>query len=198
MTKNSEKGKPRLHTTISKETEQLLDKYAELKDENGEYIYGNKSKVIEKAIELLDKYHEPRKEDIQDMWNRARTELNMVSIGKWTFFSLIKGEATVNENLALDIIEWYAQKTIDEIHLVELLEIIKELWVSMNYFRKIRINVGSKNSYQMTFLHDFHGKEYSEYWGLYFNKLLLTYKNCDIEYFLRKTSLILRINPSKS
>ena len=70
-TKNEgqDKVRARLHTTISKESEDILIKFATLKDEDGKKIYGNKSKVIEKALVLLDKHHFPAKAEEQ-FWQR--------------------------------------------------------------------------------------------------------------------------------
>ncbi|MFX1394966.1 MAG: hypothetical protein ACFFAH_15540 [Promethearchaeota archaeon] len=195
MSKNTEKKKPRLHTTISKETEELIEMYVNFTDKNNEIIYGNKSRVIEKAVELLDKYHNPEKEDILTLWNRARDEVNMALIGKWTFLSLITGDYKnlINENIAVDIIEWYKQKQIDDLSIFEILKAIKEIWVAANYFINIDIKVGSKGTFQMSLFHDFNNREYSEYWGKYFTMLLLKRKKYDIEYFTRISSLILKI-----
>ncbi|MCP4764260.1 MAG: hypothetical protein GY870_20975 [archaeon] len=193
----SEKGKPRLHTTISVETEKLIEKYAKLKDRNSEEIYGNKSKVIEKAIELLDKHHNPEKEEIQNIWNRSRNEVNMALIGKSTFLSLIKGENTVNENLAVDIIEWYKGQQIDEIPLEMLLKAIKEIWVATNYFINIKIEETNrkKETFRMSFFHNFQSEMYSKYWGDYFRMFLLKRNKCDVaQYSANKSSFILIIN----
>ena len=195
MSIKTEKGKPRLHTTISKETEALIEKYANFVDKDNNELYGNKSRVIEKAIDLLDKFHNPENEENLTLWSRARDEVNMALIGKWTFLSLITGnyQNTINENLAVDIIEWYKKQYIDEIPLEELLKAIKEIWVAANYFTKVNLEVGKKGTFQMSLYHDFNSREYSEYWGKYFTMLLLRRKKYEVEYFTRITSLVLKI-----
>lgn len=188
-----------IHTTISEKANELLEKYADLKDNSNNKIFGNKSKVIEKALELLDQYYFPEKSDLQTIWNRARNELNMVLVGKKTYLSYISGDykKAFTENIAIDILEWYKNENVADMSLDELLDSIKNVWLSANYFYKIDIDVGSKGSYQMSFYHDFHSKRYSDFWGNYFSELLHNQKQCDIEIFARNESLILRISPPK-
>ncbi|MHA1274732.1 MAG: hypothetical protein ACTSQS_15005 [Promethearchaeota archaeon] len=198
--KESKSGrKPIIHTTISKRANKILEKYANLKGDDNKIIFGSKSKVIEEALELIDKYNNPEREDLQMIWNRAKDELNMVLVGKRTFLSYISGDykRAFKENIAIDIIEWYKRKNIDEISLNELLESIKNIWLAANYFYKIDVEVGSKGTYQMSFYHDFHNEKYSNFWGNYFSELLSHLKECSVEIFGRNESLILRITPSK-
>jgi hypothetical protein len=189
------KEKPRIHTTISEKTEELINKYAKLKDKDDNEIYGNKSQVIEKSIELLDKYHNPEKEDMKTLQDRIITELNMALIEKSTFSTLVEGKPkeVMNENIAVDIIEWYSKKLINEIKIPELLDAIKNLWVALNFFTRIRITPGNRGTYMMTFFHDVHQKIYSEYWGKYFLQFLRINKKCEVEYFVRKTAVVLNI-----
>jgi len=196
--KNKREKKLTIHTTISEKVNEILEKYADLKDSNGKKIFGNKSKVIERALELLDQYYYPEKSDLQTIWNRARSELNMVIVGKRTYLSYISGDykKAFRENIAIDIIEWYKNKNIVEMSLDELLDSIKNIWLSANYFYKIDIEVGSKGSYQMSFYHDFHSKRYSEFWGNYFSELISNQKPSGVEIFARIESLTLRISPS--
>ena len=197
--KNKKEKKLTIHTTISEKVNGILEKYADLKDSNNNKIYGTKSKVIERALELLDQYYYPEKSELQTIWNRARTELNMVLVGKRTYLSYISGDykKAFRENIAIDIIEWYKNKNIVEMSLDELLDSIRNIWLSANYFFKIDIEVGSKGNYQMSFYHDFHSKRYSDFWGNYFSELLSHQKQCDVEIFARNESLILGISPSK-
>lgn len=187
-----------IHTTLSKEANSILEEYANKEDENtGEKIFGTKSKVLERALELLDQYYNPEKGTQHDIWVRAREELNMVLIGKTTYLSYITGGATLAQerNIAIDIIEWYKNEKIDSLTLGEILEAIKCIWLAANYFSKIEIDIGSKNTFQMTFYHDLHDDKYSEFWGKYFSELLKNTKNCEIEIFSRNMSLILNITP---
>ena len=193
--KTEKQKKLTIHTTISEKANELLEKYADLKDNDQNKIFGNKSKVIEKALELLDQYYYPEKSNLQTIWNRARDELNMVLVGKKTYLSYISGDhkKALTENIAIDIIEWYKNENIVDMPLDELLDSIKNIWLSANYFYKIDIEVGSKGTYQMSLYHDFHSKRYSNFWGNYFSELLHNQKQCDVEIFARNESLILRI-----
>lgn len=198
--KNIKKKRITIHTTIGEKSNGILEKYADLEDDRAKKIFGNKSKVIERALELLDQYYYPEKGDLQTIWNRAREELNMVLVGKRTYLSYISGDykKALTENIAIDILEWYKNKTIVEMSLIELLDSIKNVWLSANYFYKIDIEVGSKGSYQMSLYHDFHDKRYSEFWGNYFSELISNQKHCEVEIFARNESLILRITPLKT
>lgn len=208
MSKNAEKqnaeqnnGKSvrkSIHTTISNESYELLEKYAALEDKNNQKIFGNKSKVIEQALELLDKHYNPEKNESQETWNRLKEELNMVLVGKTTFLSYISGdyEKAFKKNIAIELIEWYKGKNIDDLTLNELLLSIKNIWLVANYFYKIDIEIGSKGTYQMSFYHDFHKKRFSDFWGNYFSELLRTQKECEVEIFSRNESLVLRITPT--
>lgn len=192
-----EKKKPSIHTTISKNTYDLLLKYQKFKDKDNNFIFKNqKSKVIERAIELLDNFYNPNQDNLQSIWNRAKYELNMVLVGKRTFLSYISGDyqKALRENIAKDIIEWYKGRNIKDMLLLDILNSIKDIWLAANYFYKVDVEIGSKGSYQMTFYHDFHSERYSYYWGDYFSTLLQEEKNCDIEIFGRMESLILRVS----
>jgi hypothetical protein len=98
------------------------------------------------------------------------------------------------ENIAFDILEWNKIKNIDDMSLMELLNSIKNVWLSANYFYKIDIELGSKRSIQMLFYHDFHSRKYGDFWGNYFSELLLHQKYRDVEIFAWNESLILRIS----
>ncbi len=187
--------KQTIHTTLSDKAINVLEKYQKLLDVNGIPIYPTKTNIIEEALELLDNHYNPSKNDLQTIWNRAKKELNMVLVGKKTFLAYISGDfkRAFQENIALEIVEWYQGKFINEMNLEDLLNAIKNVWLAANYFYKIDIEKGSKGSYQISFYHDFHSKEYSEYWGNYFSVLLQQHKKCEVEMFARNESLTLRI-----
>ncbi|MFX1396251.1 MAG: hypothetical protein ACFFAS_04315 [Promethearchaeota archaeon] len=191
--------KKTIHTTISKESSNILEKYASLKNDTGEKIFGNKSKVIEHALKLLDERFNPKKGDLKTIWKRAKEELNMVLVGKTTFLAYISGDHTkaFKENIAIDILEWYARMSIEDMDLNELVESIKNVWIAANYFYKIDVEIGNKGSLQISFYHDMHSIKYSEYWGNYFSTLLQYHKKCDVEIFPRNESLIMRITQNE-
>ncbi|MBN1801850.1 MAG: hypothetical protein JW891_10110 [Candidatus Lokiarchaeota archaeon] len=198
MNKDEDKGRPRLHTTISMEKEVILDKLVKLLDKNGNEIYGNKSKVIEKALELLDNYHNPVNEKSQNIWNRGRNELKMVLISKKSFLGLLLGgfKQGFKENNALEIIEWYKQKRVDDMDVIELLRAIKDMWIASNLFYRIVIHKRTGGKYIMDFHHEFYSKEFGRFWGEYFKEFLSLHKFCKSEYIVRNSSLRLEINPT--
>ncbi len=172
-----------IHTTLSEDALQLLDKYVSLKDGHGEPVYGSQSKVIEVALDLLDKHHHPVQEDLQDIWNRARTELNMLLVGKATFLAYISGNAekAFEHNVAADILEWYAKKTIDQMTCREILDGLKTIWMAANYFYKVEIEEKAGGGFDVSFYHDLHELKYSEFWGKYFATFIEKHHPCNVE-----------------
>ena len=189
--------KPTIHTTLSLEYYEILNKFCYDKKTNPDGIFKTKSKAIEKALELLDEYYNPEKGDLQTIWNRTRDELNMVLVGKATFLAYISGDYTkaFQENVAVEILEWYSRMSIVDMDFPTLLNAIKSVWLAANYFKRIELETGSKGTYHMFFAHDLHSKNYSEYWGNYFKILLEQEKGCTVEIFARASSLNLTITP---
>lgn len=195
MSENNEKRE--IHAFISEEKYKIINKYVNRLDENGEKIFGDQSKVIEKALEALDKQFTPEN-SLQEIWNRARKELNMVLVGKTTYLSYITGGAPLaqEKNIAIEIIEWYKKKKIEDLSTFEILDAIKDIWMAANYFHRIEITE-EDNGYQFALYHDFHDEQYSEFWGVYFMSLLKLQKKCSVEIFARNESLILTVIPPK-
>ncbi len=189
-----------IHTTLTEEAFALLEKYAALQDEQGHPLYGNHCKVIEHALDALDKQSHPDKENPQSIWNRARSELNMVLVGKPTFLAYISGdyENAFKQNIAVDIIEWYARKPIKQMECGEIIECIKKIWLAANYFYNIEVETGDKGSYHVIFYHDLQEKRYSDYWSKYFAVLLEQSCPCHVETFSRNASFRLIISPVQS
>nr|MDO8084027.1 hypothetical protein [Candidatus Sigynarchaeum springense] len=185
-----------IHTTLTEEAFALLEKYAALQDDRGHLVYGNHSKVIEHALNVLDKQHHPEKEDSQSIWNRTRSELNMLLVGKPTFLAYISGdhENALKQNIAVDIIEWYARKTIKQMDCGEIITCIKKIWMAANYFYNIDVETGDKGSYHVSFYHDLQEKRYSDYWSKYFAGLLERTCPCRVEIFSRNASFRLIIS----
>ncbi|HMF31223.1 MAG TPA: hypothetical protein VKK79_07405 [Candidatus Lokiarchaeia archaeon] len=176
-----------IHTTLSGETYQLLEKYVNFQDAAGQLVYGNQSKVIEVALSLLDQHHNPEKGGLQAIWNRARGELNMLLVGKPTFLAYISGnyETAFEQNIAADILEWYTRKTIDEMTCREVLEGLKTIWLAANYFYNVEIEEGNRGSYTVSFYHDLQSLHYSEFWGKYFATFVERHQPCRVEIFAR-------------
>ena len=202
--------KKAIHTTISSE---YFAKLENLKKDKKK----TKSKILEDALDLYEKYHEsgqdafedamelyekfqhPEKDDVQNIWMRFRTELDMVSVGKTTFLAYISGDYSkaIKENVSVEILEWYLGKTIDKMSLEEVLNGIKDLWMAGNYFNQVDIVKNKEGAYMMSFHHDFRSKRYGEFWGEYFSELLRQHQKCRVEIFIRNESLVLNIFPKK-
>ena len=178
----------------TREAEEILERYADLKDEEGNAVYGTKSKVIESALKELDKHFHPFKQDRRNIWCRARNELNMLLVGKTTFLAYITGKAedAFSQNIALEAIEWYLGKRVEEMKLKEFLEGLRGMWLAANYFYKIEMQQNEKGSFQLKFNHDLN-KDYSKFWASYFEVLLVDHWECSVEKFLRNESFYLII-----
>lgn len=175
---NSEKNKNntkkvQLHARISKDTYKLIDDLAE--------DYGSKSKVIEKAVDFFKKYKKNWDRE-QQIWNRARREMDMLLVGRTTFQSYISGnhETAWEENIATKVIEWITGKQLSDLSLLETLNAIKDMWMAANYFTHIDIkqNVGNK-TVVMTFYHTLN-QNYGQFWANYFKTWLENNKECEI------------------
>ncbi|MHA1340265.1 MAG: hypothetical protein ACTSRZ_08745 [Promethearchaeota archaeon] len=195
MTKNQQQRKD-IHTKLSQKHYQILEKYKFAKDKEGNYLFGNKaSKVLEFALELLESHLNPQINDLDTLSNRILKELNMVTVGKPTFLAYISGdyEKAYTQNVAIDVIEWFLKKPINQTSLEEILTAIQKCWSATHYFYNIDFEIDDKGIFRMYLYHDFHSKQYSEFWGKYFSILLKNTHNCNVEYYPRINSLILRI-----
>ncbi|GAF90979.1 unnamed protein product, partial [marine sediment metagenome] len=126
--KSDRKG---LHTTISKKSYDILEKYSKFKSKDGNLVFSNrKSNVIEFSLKLLEKYFTPDKTDNDLLAARFHKDLNMVTVGKPTFLAYISGnyKKAFEENIAIELVEWYKGKTVDELSTYDILESIKDLW----------------------------------------------------------------------
>ncbi len=186
-----------IHTTLSEDAVKLLDMYSKLKNEQGELVYGNQSKVIEVALDLLDKHHHPAQENLQAIWNRARGELNMLLVGKPTYLAYISGnyEKAFDHNVSVDILEWYAKKTINQMTCREILEGLKSIWMAANYFYKVEIEEKAGGGFDVSFYHDLHELRYSEFWGKYFATFIERHHPCRAEVLPRNSYFRLNIIP---
>nr|MDO8116151.1 hypothetical protein [Candidatus Sigynarchaeota archaeon] len=185
-----------VHTTLSSNAIEILDRYENATGKNGEKIFGNKARVIERALEVLDEQYNPEKGDKQSTWERARDELNMVLVGKRTFLSYISGDfkKAFKENIAVEIIEWFKGKPVSDLTIDEILHAIMEIWTAANYFYKTDMETSEGGVFRVYLYHDFHEKRFSEYWGTYFKELLFELKHCNVEIFPRSELLILRVD----
>ncbi len=183
-----------IHTTVSAETKKIIKRYSEKENEFGEKIFGNQQKVIEKAIELLDRHYNPEKNDELTVWCRARGK-NMVLVGKTTFLAYISGNSknAYTNNIAIEAIEWFLSKKIEEMALDEFCKGIQGMWQAANYFYKITLDKNEKGHILMTFNHDLHNKEYSKFWSGYFESILKSNWKCEVQCFNRTESFYLTI-----
>ena len=168
-----------IHTKIWPRDQRLLKQLA-LK-------YGNIQKVVEEAIQLLRIKESMRDEEIKkeikinkiDLYPLSHLmlqERRMVAVGRTTFSSFIESIPTrpIEDNNASELIEWfYNDRPLDQLSLFEILQAIRSLWISGNYF--IQIDIQSlpdyPQAYKIIFSHDF-DKVYGQYWTKYFKYFL--------------------------
>ena len=155
MDNNSKKKppKPTIHTTISQKALNIFTKYLKLRNEEDESIYSSKANIIEEALELFDKHHDPEVDEAINTWKRFRQELNMVSVGKPTFLAYISGDyrRAFKENIAVEILEWYKKLNVDKMSMEEFLNALKDLWIAGNYFYKVDIEKLKGNGFKISF-----------------------------------------------
>ncbi|MFX1280655.1 MAG: hypothetical protein ACFFA3_14865 [Promethearchaeota archaeon] len=142
----------------------------------------------------MKKFKQPHLENQRKVWCRARDELNMLLVGKTTFLAYIKGEIdkAYTENIAVEAIEWYLGKILEELTLEQFLEGLKGMWLVANYFYNIELEKNEKGTFQMRFNHNL-TREYSKFWAGYFEKLLIDNWGCFVEAFIRNESFYLII-----
>jgi len=186
MSDRKKSQKKSVHATISDESYEILVQYEE--------EFGSKSGVVDEAIKILKRFKEPYLGTKEEMWCRARDELNMVLVGKTTFLSYIKGkkEEIYSKNIAIEVIEWYNGKRIDEMNLEEFLNGLKGMWKVANYFYNIELEKNEKGIFQIKFNHDL-TKSFSIFWVGYFETLLRDNWNCKVNSFIRNESFYLII-----
>ncbi len=186
MPDDKKSQKKSVHATISDEAFNILDQYQE--------EFGSKSAVVDAALKFLKKSKEPYLEEQRRIWCRAKDELNMLLVGKTTFLSYIRGEVgeAYIKNIAVEAIEWYLGKRLEEMILLEFLEGLKGMWQVANYFYNIELEKNEKGTFQMRFNHDL-TKDYSKFWAGYFEKLLSDNWECFVESFIRNESFYLII-----
>ena len=206
--KHKEEGKLTISQIIA-DSIKLYDQYKSMAPEVRAIISNYKDEydgiamnLIEDAIRIFAEHKEP---GVEDLWVRARTEMDMMLIGKTTFNQLIAAAAAPEErldkpqkkNVGFDIILWYTGKQIKSLMLEEIMESIKDIWMMANYFTSIEIlEENGGDQYHMIFKHG-QKKRYSEYWGKYFIELFsseeLSFK-CVVEpqYFEESISLLIK------
>lgn len=175
---NKNNKKVQLHLRISEETYASVDDLAE--------DYGSKSKVIEKAVDFFKKYKKNWDRE-QQIWNRARKEMDMLLVGRTTFQSYISGnyQTAWKENIATKVIEWITGKQIEKLSVLETLNAIKDMWMAANYFTKVDIKkILDEDPIVMIFYHTLN-QNYSQFWSNYFKTWLENNKNCKITYSIQ-------------
>ena len=115
-------------------------------------------------------------------------------MGKTTFLAYITGnvENAFKKNIAIEVIEWYEGKRIEEMDFDGFLEGLIGMWHVANYFYKIDLDQNSEGAYQIRFNHDLNNK-YSTYWANYFQTLLTDNWDCSVDKFIRNESFYLII-----
>ena len=176
MGTNSSKdlSKVNFHTKISSQDHRLL-KLLALK------YRCNIQNIVEQAIQLLRVKESLRDEsitilkneiDLYQLQHMMLQDFHMVAVGRTTFSSLIDSIPTnpIKNNNASELIEWFHNDTpLDQLSLSQILQAIKKLWISGNYFTQIDIQpiIDFPQAYKIVFSHDF-DKVYGKYWTEYF------------------------------
>ena len=194
---NSKKSTYSLHTKISEDYRAIIKNLA-LK-------YGSIQKVIEEAIDLVQvkntMYDRFKSSQIQrstmDEYRLSHlmlNDFNMMAVGRRTFLSFISTipEEPINENNALELIEWFYDHKfqIGELSLYKILNSIKKLWIAANYFTNCQIKaldgneLHSSQDLKVVFTHDFNESNYGHYWSKYFTQVLTSPPNSFIIYDL--------------
>ncbi len=185
--KNNNNKKIQLGVRVSEDTNKLIN---ELKED-----LGSKSKVIEKAVAFYKNYWK-NWDRSQQLWNRARKELNMFLVGKTTFQSYISGnyKTAWKENIATKVIEWITGKNLSDLSFKETLDAIKEMWMAANYFTHVDIKQNvDKNTFVMICYHTL-DQNYGEFWSEYFKTWLENNKKREITCFVENEYFKLIIN----
>ncbi|MHA1473870.1 MAG: hypothetical protein ACTSRX_02355 [Promethearchaeota archaeon] len=200
-------SKHHIHTTVSKETYDILKKLA--------FSYGTISKVIEEAVDLI-KIRDHLLDDIKisdleeyKLWHLMRSDFSMVAVGRTTFMSFIDKIPTEPQehNNCIELIEWFHNnKNISTLTLYEILIAIKSIWIAGNYFEKIQIEPQDENEeilkykkkFEIAFFHNYNQIKYGKYWSQYFKTVLEKEPiNCVCEIQLRNEVFYMNITQDK-
>jgi len=185
MALEASKNKKHLHTTISAESFDVLQKLA--------HSRGSIGKVIEEAVELAHIRESMADNSLKGLIQKSKldeyrlshlmlNDFRMMAVGRRTFLSYIETlpEAPIRENNAIELIEWFYDNKfqIDSLSLGLILEAIKSLWIAGKYFTGVQIQpqdeqeVAKARKFKVIFSHDFNEKKYGEYWTQYFTYVL--------------------------
>jgi len=134
-------------------------------------------KLFEESVKFYYKLSKKKKKSKIRWWCNARSEMQMMLIGKTDFNQLIaaaeapEDELTrpIKKNEAFDLIIWYNKKQIKDLELEEILKSIKKVWVIANYFYKIDVENVNTDQFLLTFKHN-QNRRYSIYWLKYFTE----------------------------
>lgn len=134
-------------------------------------------KLFEESVKFYYKKKRKKKKSKLRWWCNARSDMQMMLIGKTDFNQLIaaaeapedKLNRPIQKNEAFDLIIWYNKKQIKDLELEEILKSIKKVWVIANYFYKIDVAYVNNDQFLLTFKHH-QNKRYSNYWLKYFTE----------------------------
>jgi|GEM_PF-1268110 hypothetical protein len=156
--------KKRLQTTVSPE---VYDKIQKLRAK-----YGSVSKVVESAIEKLER-GEVQIEESDYILLEFIKKFDFVVSSKDIFKYLVEGDVdrAVKESAVELSVEYFLKKSISEAELIEVLETLKVGWESLHRATYIEI-VESDSKIKFLFYHDLQSTKYSE---LHFKLLRLLF-----------------------
>ncbi len=174
-----------IHTTISQEHYKKLLK---IKEE-----FGSLSKALEYAIDCVNSKDISGDEEI---WLRAKKELNDIIVSKILFKSLVlEDKDPFEENGAKRFILWYLGKSLEEATLEEVVEKWFPAYVKINWFYEMDIQKHN-STYIIYMYHDFCDINISRFFGEYF-KSILSKKNVWCSYFITEGSIKIEITDKR-
>lgn len=152
----------------------IPDEIKKFVEDYGIQFGGRRKVVIEALRQLMTKYLRPKASD-DDLWDRAREELNVMIVGKKFFGQLLEQSKNNFEqlkvsNLAIDPLLWYLGKPIKELSLEDFLNAIKKIWVVFNFFNLIDVKKETEDYFYIIFNHR-QNKQYSNFWLKFFKEL---------------------------
>ena len=151
---------------------------------------GQKAVAIEALRQFMAKFQRDKDSD-EGLWDRARSEMNVMMVGKKFITQLInaadiKGFTLKKpqiRNLAIDPLLWYVGKPIKELSLEEFLNAIKRIWTVFKYFNLIDVKKQSDKNFYVMCSHR-QNKSYSNFWMKIFKELFTLEEfafNCEVD-----------------
>lgn len=183
-------GRLRLNTTISSKHYEILKKY--------ENKYKSQRRVIEAALELLEKQSTPELNSRDELWGRMRKELDVACFSRRATELVIAGknEEAIRNNHLPFYLEWYYQKPLNQLNLDQITCALKDILEASNIFKNITMQRLEQNTIRMI---GYIGMniETSEFYAKYITYFLEKMCNCKVSTSISQTGITLDIFPKE-